>query len=145
MQSLKDTDCFNVFMKQVQKLKDQPASIEKNTEEIFVGWEIFLQRYEKGISSLFANMTESLAVRIRGDNQDIVKDSTESYISLDSDVLLYHLVSVKAILFFRLVFFQDRDILGYKAYKTEIKLCSNYKWRDSHVETNPHRHLAATV
>lgn len=74
------------------------------------------------MSSLFANMTESLAVRIRGDNQDIVKDSTKSYISLDSDVLLYHLVSVKAIPFFRLVLFKDRDILGHEVYKTEIKL-----------------------
>lgn len=71
-------------------------------------------------------MTESLPARIRGDNQDIVKDSTESYLSLDSDVLLYHLVSVKAIPFFRLVFVQDRDILGYEVYKTEIKLYCSY-------------------
>ena len=34
MQSLKDRDCFKVFMKQVQKLKDQSASIVKDTEEI---------------------------------------------------------------------------------------------------------------
>ena len=90
------------------------------------------------MSSIFANMIESLAVGIRGDNQDIVKNSTESYISLDSDILLYHLVSLKAIPFFRLVFFQDRDILGYEVYKTEIKVyCSYDKLRDSHAETYP--------
>jgi len=67
-----------------------------------------------------------------------VNDSTKSYISLDSDVLLYHWLSVKAIPFFRLVFFQDRDILGYEVYKAEIRLyCSYDKVRDSHVESSP--------
>lgn len=90
------------------------------------------------MSSLFANMIESLVVRIWSDNQDIVKDSTESYILLDSDVLLCHLVSVKPILLFRLFFFQDRDILGYEVYKTEIELYHFYdKLTDSHVESYP--------
>lgn len=69
------------------------------------------------MSSLFAIMLESMAVRFRSDNQDIVKNSTERYISLDLDVLLYHLVSVKAVLLFRLVFLQDRNILGYRVCK----------------------------
>lgn len=34
MQSLKGMNCFKVFMKQVQKLKDQLTSIVKDTEEI---------------------------------------------------------------------------------------------------------------
>lgn len=55
-------------------------------------------------------MTESLAVRIRSDNQDVVKDWP---------------------------FFQDGDILGYEVYRTEIKLyCSYDKLRDGHVESN---------
>lgn len=33
VQSPKDKDCFEVFMKQVQKLKDQPSSTAKDTEE----------------------------------------------------------------------------------------------------------------
>lgn len=42
----------------------------------------------KGMPGLYDNMIESLALRIRDDNQDTVKDSAESWFSLNLDILL---------------------------------------------------------
>lgn len=91
------------------------------------------------MSSLFATMIESVAARLSSDNQDIVKNSTERYTSLDLDVLLTIWFQWK--LFCYSDWFSSRTEMFWDTKfvnKTEIKrICPHDKLRDSHMESYP--------